>query len=171
MESRRFSQITGRKGEKECVEFEGCEHIAVVVAIPVAAVEVSDVVSFVVVAAAASAIASTDVFAFAAVFFSDIFVIKILPSPFFPVMLKLENLQPTGSFKIRGIGRTCQTAIRDGANLLVGSSGGNAGTAMAYVSERTGVPLSLFVPKSTQPMMVDLLKVGRKINLFFCCVE
>ena len=29
------------------------------------------------------------------------------------VFLKLENLQPSGSFKIRGIGHTMQMAVRD----------------------------------------------------------
>ena len=49
-----------------------------------------------------------------------------------PVYLKLENLQVPGSFKIRGIGLTCQIAKENGFKRLVGSSGGNAGLAMAY---------------------------------------
>ena len=42
------------------------------------------------------------------------------------VWLKLEALQPTGSFKIRGIGHACQSALSEGARALVASSGGNA---------------------------------------------
>jgi threonine dehydratase len=51
------------------------------------------------------------------------------------VLLKLECLQPSGSFKIRGIGATCQKASADGATRLVCSSGGNAGAAAAYAAE------------------------------------
>merc|ERR1711892_472216 len=50
------------------------------------------------------------------------------------VFLKLENVQPSGSFKIRGIGRTMQEAVKNGAKQFVGSSGGNAGMAMAVVA-------------------------------------
>ena len=52
------------------------------------------------------------------------------------VYLKLDALQPSGSFKLRGIGYTCQKAIAEGANALVSSSGGNAGLATAYAGQR-----------------------------------
>ena len=37
-----------------------------------------------------------------------------------PVFLKLENLQPSGSFKIRGIGHTCSDAKANRAVKIVG---------------------------------------------------
>ena len=40
------------------------------------------------------------------------------------ICLKLDNLQAPGSFKIRGIGNTCQKALENGFKRLVGSSGG-----------------------------------------------
>ena len=76
-----------------------------------------------------------------------------------PVYLKLDNLQPPGSFKIRGIGLTCQKAKENGFKKIVGSSGGNAGMAMAYAANQLSMPLTLFIPKSTPQMMVDLIKV------------
>ena len=76
-----------------------------------------------------------------------------------PVYLKLENLQAPGSFKIRGIGNTCQKALENGYKRLVGSSGGNAGLAMAYAANLLNMPLTLFIPKSTPQMMLDLIKV------------
>ena len=76
------------------------------------------------------------------------------------VYLKLDNLQPSGSFKIRGIGRTCQVAQANGAKLLVGSSGGNAGIAMAHAANRLGIPLELFIPESSPPIIAEKLKVG-----------
>lgn len=35
-----------------------------------------------------------------------------------PVFLKLDSLQPSGSFKIRGLGRACEKAIQNGATGL-----------------------------------------------------
>ena len=88
----------------------------------------------------------------------------LVPSPHMskladrPVYLKLENLQVPGSFKIRGIGLTCQEAQKSGFTKLVGSSGGNAGLAMAYAANQLEMPLTLFIPKSTPQMMVDLIQ-------------
>ena len=52
------------------------------------------------------------------------------------VWLKMEALQPTGSFKLRGIGRACMDRISKGAEGLVSSSGGNAGIAVAYCGRK-----------------------------------
>ena len=73
--------------------------------------------------------------------------------------LKLDNLQPPGSFKIRGIGRTCIEARSSGASTIVGSSGGNAGKAMAYAAKKLNMKAVLFIPKSTPQMMIDKIKV------------
>ncbi len=67
------------------------------------------------------------------------------------VLLKLENTQPTGSFKIRGIGLLCQAGTRDGASCLVSSSGGNAGYAAAYAARILQVPITVLVPSTTAP--------------------
>lgn len=75
-----------------------------------------------------------------------------------PVFLKLENLQTPGSFKIRGIGLTCQIAKEKGFKRLVGSSGGNAGLAMAYAANQLSMPITLFIPTSTPTMMIELIK-------------
>ncbi|MFI4889931.1 MAG: pyridoxal-phosphate dependent enzyme [Steroidobacterales bacterium] len=65
------------------------------------------------------------------------------------VYLKLEALQPTGSFKIRGIGLACQEMVRRGAKRLISSSGGNAGIAVAYAGRLLGVPVAVVVPETT----------------------
>ncbi len=62
-----------------------------------------------------------------------------------PVQLKMEALQPGGSFKIRGIGRLCVNAVAQGYGSLVSSSGGNAGVATAYAGWRLGVPATVYV--------------------------
>ena len=74
------------------------------------------------------------------------------------VYLKLENLQLGGSFKIRGIGKTMQEAVRNGAKEFVGSSGGNAGMAMAIAAKRLNKKLTVYIPSSTLDFMVDKLR-------------
>ena len=66
------------------------------------------------------------------------------------VYLKMENMQPTGAFKIRGIGLLCQEGKRDGARCFVSSSGGNAGIAAAYAGSKLHVPTTIFVPTTTR---------------------
>ncbi len=74
------------------------------------------------------------------------------------VHLKLEALQPTGSFKLRGMGRACQEAVRDGARHLVSSSGGNAGLAVAWCARQLAVPATVVVPRRTAPRMRSLIE-------------
>ena len=73
------------------------------------------------------------------------------------VWLKLEALQPTGSFKIRGVGHACQSALSEGARALVASSGGNAGYAVAYAGRRLGLPVTVVVPETTSSLMLERL--------------
>ena len=65
------------------------------------------------------------------------------------IWLKFEIMQPTGSFKIRGIGQACQEYVRQGAKRFVSSSGGNAGIAAAYAGRRLSVPVVVVVPETT----------------------
>lgn len=58
-----------------------------------------------------------------------------------PVWVKMDALQPSGSFKLRGVGYACQRALEGGASQLVSSSGGNAGLAAAYAGEQVGLPV------------------------------
>jgi hypothetical protein len=60
-----------------------------------------------------------------------------------PVFLKLEALQPCGSFKLRGIGRECVRARHAGATRFVSSSGGNAGLAVAHAARALGMPATV----------------------------
>lgn len=65
------------------------------------------------------------------------------------VWLKLECLQPSGSFKLRGIGHACEIHAARGARRLLSSSGGNAGMAVAYAGRHLGLPVTVVVPEST----------------------
>lgn len=74
------------------------------------------------------------------------------------VWLKMDALQPTGSFKIRGIGAACQRAVTEGAERLVSASGGNAGQATAYAGRQLGVPVTVVTPTTTSAYVHDLLR-------------
>lgn len=73
------------------------------------------------------------------------------------VLLKLEALQPVGSFKIRGIGAAAQARVAAGAERLVISSGGNAGYALAYAARRLDVPATVVVPTTTSSFMREII--------------
>ena len=65
------------------------------------------------------------------------------------VWLKMESSQPSGSFKLRGIGVLCQRAVAKGATHLVCPSGGNAGFAAAVSGAALGVRTTILVPQTT----------------------
>ncbi|XP_068436133.1 serine dehydratase-like [Clinocottus analis] len=73
-----------------------------------------------------------------------------------PVYLKMENAQPSGSFKIRGIGLLCQQLTSQSKGVVC-SSGGNAGLAAAYVARKMGVPATIVVPSSSSQLVVQRL--------------
>lgn len=74
------------------------------------------------------------------------------------VWLKLEALQPCGSFKLRGVGAVCEEHVRQGKKRLISSSGGNAGLAVAYCGRQLGIPVTVFVPETTTERAKDLIK-------------
>jgi L-serine/L-threonine ammonia-lyase len=65
------------------------------------------------------------------------------------IKLKFEALQPSGSFKIRGIGVVCEDYARQGKRRFVSSSGGNAGIAVAYAGRQLSIPVTVVVPETT----------------------
>lgn len=74
-----------------------------------------------------------------------------------PVWLKLEALQPCGSFKLRGVGHACEIHQARGAQHFVSSSGGNAGLAVAYAGRKLGLPVTVVVPETTTERAKELL--------------
>lgn len=65
------------------------------------------------------------------------------------IRLKLDALQPPGSFKIRGIGAACEAHVARGARRLLSSSGGNAGIAVAFAGHALSTPVVVVVPTTT----------------------
>ena len=74
------------------------------------------------------------------------------------VWLKMEAMQPPGSFKIRGIGLACQEYARRGAKRFISSSGGNAGIAVAYAGRHLSVPVVVVVPETTTDRAKALIR-------------
>lgn len=75
------------------------------------------------------------------------------------VWLKLEALQPCGSFKLRGVGHACEVHHARGARHLVSSSGGNAGLAVAYAGRQLGMAVTVVVPETTSERARELLRL------------
>ena len=64
------------------------------------------------------------------------------------VMLKLDLLQPTGTFKIRG---AFNLLLATRPELVVAASGGNFALAIAHAARVLGIHAHLFVPDSSPP--------------------
>jgi L-serine/L-threonine ammonia-lyase len=73
------------------------------------------------------------------------------------VWLKMDALQPSGSFKLRGIGHACTEYARRGAARFISSSGGNAGIAAAYAGRKLGVPVLVVVPETASARARELI--------------
>lgn len=75
----------------------------------------------------------------------------------FPVQLKLEHMQHTGTFKARGAFNTLLSADVPEAG-LVAASGGNHGAAVAYAAGQLGHKARIFVPEMAGPAKVALIE-------------
>lgn len=74
-----------------------------------------------------------------------------------PVHLKMEALQPAGSFKTRGMGAACMAAYDAGTRRVVCASGGNAGYAVAHAGRQLGMGVTIVVPESTSGRARELI--------------
>ncbi|PHH59320.1 hypothetical protein CDD81_3389 [Ophiocordyceps australis] len=82
------------------------------------------------------------------------------------IHLKLDNLQPSGSFKSRGIGNlmTRAAAAATGHVHFYCSSGGNAGLACATSAMALNLPATIVVPMTTSEFMKKkLLELGVEV--------
>lgn len=82
----------------------------------------------------------------------------LLPNPLMQpdvpasLRLKLENLQLTGSFKVRGVLNTLLSLDADQRQRgVIASSGGNHGLALAYAAKRLNIPVVIYLPASAAP--------------------
>jgi threonine dehydratase len=72
-----------------------------------------------------------------------------------PVLLKMEQLQITGSFKLRGaMNKLLSLTPEQKARGIVTASSGNHGAAVAYGLRELGIPGVIFVPENASPAKV-----------------
>ena len=87
-----------------------------------------------------------------------------LSTPARRIWLKLENLQPSGSFKLRGMGLLCSQAKAQGKRKVVCPSGGNAGFATAMAAAALGLQACIVVPHTTpETTRARISKTGAEV--------
>lgn len=72
------------------------------------------------------------------------------------IFLKLESLQPTGSFKVRGAANHLSTVAGKVSGVVTASSG-NHGQAVAYVAARLGIAAVVVVPETVTPVKASAI--------------
>jgi len=84
------------------------------------------------------------------------------------VFMKLENLQHTGSFKLRGaFNKLLQLTPEQRRTGCVTASSGNHGAAIAFAMKKLGITGVIFVPEQTSSAKVDAIKrSGGDVRLF-----
>ena len=80
-----------------------------------------------------------------------------VPGLDYPVEMKLEHMQHTGSFKARGAFNTLLSLDVPGSG-VVAASGGNHGAAAAYAAQTLGYPAKIFVPDLAGPSKIALIE-------------
>jgi L-serine/L-threonine ammonia-lyase len=87
-----------------------------------------------------------------------------LSTPTRRIWLKLENLQPSGSFKLRGMGLLCTQAKAAGKRKVVCPSAGNAGFATAVAAASLGLKACIVVPHTTpETTRARIRKTGAEV--------
>src|SRR5205814_5421207 len=75
------------------------------------------------------------------------------------VVLKAENLQRTGSFKVRGaVTRIAALPEAERRAGVVAASAGNHGQAVAWAAREAGIPATIFMPLDAPMSKVDATK-------------
>src|SRR5712671_5415366 len=82
------------------------------------------------------------------------------------VWIKDEGLNPTGSFKARGLGMAVTMAKKYGLKKLAIPSAGNAASALAAYAARAGIEAFIFMPKDVpRANLVECQAYGAHITL------
>jgi len=83
------------------------------------------------------------------------------------VWLKLDCLQPSGSFKDRGMALLTTTLKNRGISRLISSSGGNAGHSVSHAGRLLNLAVTVVVPSTTKPIMLSKIKAqGASVQVY-----
>jgi threonine dehydratase len=78
-----------------------------------------------------------------------------------PVWLKLESLQPPGSFKVRGAAsKILALTPEQRSGGVIACSGGNHGASVAYIARRLGIPATICVPETVDPVKLRSIQAS-----------
>jgi threonine dehydratase len=90
-----------------------------------------------------------------------------------PVWLKLETLQPTGAFKIRGAANALKRLTAHQRKIgVVCCSTGNHGRAVAYVAAKLGVPATVCVSSLVpQNKVASIEELGAEVRRIGACQD
>lgn len=82
------------------------------------------------------------------------------------VFVKDESVNPTGSFKDRGMSMAVSAARLLGAGRIVAPSAGNAAVALAAYGAEAGIPVMVAMPADTPPAIVSRCRLlGAEVGL------
>jgi threonine synthase len=85
---------------------------------------------------------------------------------FSDLWLKDEGVNPTGSFKARGMAMAVTRAVLGGAEAFVVPTAGNAGVALAAYAARAGLPARIYAPATTPPtILAQIRRFGAELEL------
>ena len=76
------------------------------------------------------------------------------------VLLKMDYMMPTLSFKDRGAAVLAAHCRAIGADRVVQDSSGNAGNAVASYCARAGISCEIFVPEGTSPKKIGMIRAS-----------
>ena len=80
--------------------------------------------------------------------------------------IKEESVNPTGSFKARGMAVAVSVAAAQGVRVAGAPSAGNAGSALAAYGARAGMQVHLFLPDTTPaPFVAEARRLGATVRL------
>jgi threonine synthase len=80
--------------------------------------------------------------------------------------IKDEAVNPTGSFKARGMALAVSVAAARGVRVAAAPSAGNAGSALAAYGARAGMEVHLFLPETTpRPFVLEAQRFGARVRL------
>lgn len=88
------------------------------------------------------------------------------------VRIKMESLQHTGSFKLRGAANVI--ANLDAAQRRAGviaPTAGNHGLGLAFAGQVANIPVTIFLPRSADPMKVSAMQACGAQLSFFADIE
>jgi threonine synthase len=80
--------------------------------------------------------------------------------------VKDESVNPTGSFKARGLSAAVTRASAGGATAFTVPTAGNAGVALSAYGCRSGRPVDVFAPRTTPPRILEQIRLfGSSLHL------